>query len=62
VLGVAFSPDGTARIWDIEQGMVHAMLVEFLEGGYAVVTADGYKVEQSRCRWWVGRGSWLVRF
>jgi hypothetical protein len=57
VLGVAFSPDGiqlatgstdgTARIWDIEQGMVHAMLVEFLEGGYAVVTADGYKVERS---------------
>ena len=55
VRGVAFSPDGTllatasddgtARIWDAERGVMVAVLAGFPRGGYAVLTADGYKTD-----------------
>jgi WD40 repeat protein len=55
VWGVAFSPDGTllatasddgtARIWDAANGAALAVLVAVPDGGYAVLAADGYKIE-----------------
>ena len=67
VRGVAFSPDstllatasldGTARIWDAGRGVARATLAGFSGGGYAVLTADGYKADGDL--WWAMK---LCRF
>jgi 3',5'-cyclic AMP phosphodiesterase CpdA len=55
------SDDGTTRIWDVEKGVAQAVLAGFSGAAYAVLTADGYKVEGD-----TGGGLWwavkLCRF
>ncbi len=51
------SDDGTARIWNVGTGAARAALVGFSGGGYAVLTADGYKVDGDL--WWAMK---LCRF